>query len=188
MAVAEYIKDAGEVHNDKSLNNREKRSKLEELTIKLNKMVNSETPSLPVLLEALHTIFHPAFGKFLGFVEPANVVEGHATLELIKGYVKEGDIRLNYNLSGGSLMDCGAYTVAAIRQIFQDEPVECVEVCSCSLNLPLRACFGYLIHFKINGRLHHSNQPAWTRGLIKPSRLHGSFPTADMDRSQQVWP
>ena len=129
MAVVEYIKNAGDVHNDKSLNNREKRPKLEELTIKLNKMFNSETPSLPVLLEALHTIFHPAFGKFLGFVEPANVVEGHATLELIKGYVKEGDIRLNYNLSGGSLMDCGAYTVAAIRQIFQDEPVECVEVC-----------------------------------------------------------
>ena len=100
---------------------------------------NGETHDSPILLEALHTIFHPAFKKFLGLIEPANVVEGHATLELIKGYIKEGDIRLNYDLSGGSLMDCGAYTVAAIRQIFQAEPVECIEVCSCSLGLLLRA-------------------------------------------------
>ena len=119
-----------------------------------------ETTGPPILLEALHTLFHPAFKKFLGLIEPANVVEGHATLELIKGFIKEGDIRLNYNLSGGSLMDCGAYTVAAIRQIFRDEPVECVEVCSCSSVLPIRACIGYLVHFEINDRLHHTNQPA----------------------------
>ena len=149
---------------------------------------NGETDGPPILLEAFHTIFHPAFKKFLELIEPANVVEGHATLELIKGYIKEGDIRLNYDLSGGSLMDCGAYNVAAIRQIFQEEPVECIEVCSCSPILLLRAWFRYLIYFKINYRLQHTNQPAWTRGLIKPSKLLGNFPTADMDRSQQVWP
>ena len=142
----------------------------------------------PILLEALHTIFHPAFRKFLGLIEPANVVEGHATLELIKGYIKEGGIRLNYDLSGGSFMDCGAYTVAAIRQIFQDEPVECIEVCSSSLVLLLQGCFGHLIYFNINDRLHHTHQPVWIRGLIKPSKLPGNFPMADMDRSQQVWP
>ena len=90
---------------------------------------NGENDRLPVLLEAFHTVFHPAFGKFLGLIEPANVVEGHATLELIKGYIStESDIRMIYNLSGGALMDCGAYTILAIRQIFQEEPVECVEV------------------------------------------------------------
>lgn len=93
---------------------------------------NGGTDSLPVLLEAFHTIFHPAFRKFLGLIEPANVVEGHATLELMKGfYTLKGDIRMDYDLSGGSLMDCGAYAVLAIRQIFQEEPVECVEVCPC---------------------------------------------------------
>ena len=153
-----------------------------------SELTKGETTGQPILLEALHTLFHPAFKKFLGLIEPTNVVEGHATLELIKGYVKEGDIRLNYDLSGGSLMDCGAYTVAAIRQIFQDEPVESIDVVSCSLVLALRACIGYLIHFKINDRLHHTNQPAWTRGLIRPSKLPGNSPTADMDRSQQVWP
>ena len=153
-----------------------------------SKHTSGENPGPPVLLEALHSLFHPAFKKFLGLIEPANVVEGHATLEMIKGYVREGDIRFNYDLSGGSLMDCGAYTVAAIRQIFQDEPVECIKVCLCSLVLLLRACFGYLVYFDTNDRLHHISQPAWTRGLIKLSKLPGSFPTADMDRSQQVWP
>ena len=107
---------------------------------------NGGTDGLPVLLEAFHTVFHPAFGKFLGLIEPANVVEGHATLELIKGYIARDDIRLDYDLSGGSLMDCGAYTVLAIRQIFQEEPVECVEVCSWSLHSAALTCLGYHIH------------------------------------------
>ena len=98
---------------------------------------NGQTHGPPILLEAFHTIFHPAFKGFLGLIEPVNVVEGHATLELIKGYVKEGDIRFNYDLSGGSLMDCGFYAVGAIRQIFQEEPVECIEVRSCFLILLL---------------------------------------------------
>ena len=147
-----------------------------------------EISDAPVLLEAFHTVFHPAFEKFVGLVEAADVVEGHATLELIKGYIKEGDIRFKYDLAGGALMDCGAYTVAAIRRIFQDEPVECVEVCLCSLVSLLRVCFEYYIHRYIDDRLHHTNQPAWTRGSISPSKLPGNFPTADMDRSQQVWP
>lgn len=94
-----------------------------------------ESTNPPVLLEAFHTLFHPAFKKFLSLIEPTNVAEAHATLDLIKGYIPKDDIRMNYDLSGGSLMDCGAYTVLAIRQIFQEEPVECVEVCSCSLIL-----------------------------------------------------
>ena len=90
---------------------------------------NGEDGSLPVLLEAFHTLFHPAFKKFLGLIEPANVVEGYATMEMMKGIVHvEDDIRMNYDLSGGSLMDCGTYAVLAIRNIFQDEPGECVEV------------------------------------------------------------
>ena len=94
------------------------------------------TSSLPVLLEAFHTLFHPAFTKFLGLVKPADVVEGHATLELMKGIIPiEGDIRMDYDLSGGSLMDCGTYAVLALRRIFQEEPVECIEVRSMFLYL-----------------------------------------------------
>ena len=63
-------------------------------------------------------------------IEPADVVEGHATLEMMKGIIKvKGDIRTDYDLSGGALMDCGTYAVLALRQIFQAEPVGCIEVC-----------------------------------------------------------
>lgn len=107
---------------------------------------NGEIGSPPILLEALHTNFHPAFRKFLGRNEPANVVEGHATLELPKGYISlESDIRMDYDLSGGSLMDCGAYAVFAIRQIFGQEPVECVEVCLCTSNLLHQIAFDRML-------------------------------------------
>lgn len=97
---------------------------------------NVESGSPLVLLEAIHTVFHPAFKRFLELIEPANVVEGLATLQLMKGFISlDGDIRMDYDLSGGSLMDCGAYAVLAVRQIFQEEPLECVEVCSCALIL-----------------------------------------------------
>ncbi len=99
------------------------------------------TDNLPVLMEAFHTLFHPAFTKFLGLIEPKSVVEGLATLELMKGLVTiEGDIRMDYDLAGGSLMDAGTYAILAIRHIFQEEPVECIEVCTCSLiSVPLFA-------------------------------------------------
>ena len=90
---------------------------------------NGERTNLPVLVEAFHTLFHPAFKKFLELIEPKNVIEGHATLELMKGIVNtDNDIRMDYDLAGGSLMDCGTYTILAIRHIFQAEPVECIEV------------------------------------------------------------
>ena len=101
-----------------------------------NEHGDGDTSSLPVFLEAFHTLFHPAFSKFLGLVEPADVVEGHGTLEVMKGIIPvEDDIRMDYDLSGGSLMDCGTYAVLALRRIFQEEPLECIEVCSMLLYL-----------------------------------------------------
>lgn len=128
---------------------------------------NGENGSLPVLLEAFHTLFHPAFQKFLGLIEPSNVAEGHASLELMKGFITlEGDIRMDYGLSGGCLMDCGTYTVLALRRIFQDEPEECVEVCLFSLlllcELALNAIFTsrtLIGHTISTGRCRQKNRP-----------------------------
>ena len=50
-------------------------------------------------------------------------------------YNLEGDIRMDYGLAGGSSLDCGAYAIFAIRQIFGEGPLQCVEVCFCSLVL-----------------------------------------------------
>ena len=97
---------------------------------------NGQSGSPPVWLESLHTNFHPTFRKSLGLIEPTNVLEVHATLELMKNFSNlEGDIRMDYGLAGGSPLDCGAYAIFAIRQTCGEEPLKCVEVCFCSLVL-----------------------------------------------------
>ena len=57
----------------------------------------------------------------------------------------EGDLRIDYGLSGTSLMDSGAYAVFAKRQIFRKEPAECVEVCSYFLNLLHQMALGSML-------------------------------------------
>ena len=81
-----------------------------------------------VLLEAFHPWFHPAPRKFLELVDKPNVVEAFAALPIPKGVVGKKDIRFEFNLAGGCLMDAGTYCVRLLRQIFGEEPVECLEV------------------------------------------------------------
>ena len=80
-----------------------------------------------VLMEAFHTFFHPAFEKYLSLIDRPNIVEAHASLELMQGIIAPNDIRFDFGLAGGSLMDCGTYAVHALRQTFGQEPVECTE-------------------------------------------------------------
>ena len=81
----------------------------------------------PVLLEAVHTLFHPAFAKFISLIDSKKVESAYASMSLPAGYVQNNDIRLTYSLGGGSLTDCGTYAIWALRKIFGGEPVECVE-------------------------------------------------------------
>ncbi|KAL9022917.1 MAG: hypothetical protein Q9196_007473, partial [Gyalolechia fulgens] len=84
-------------------------------------------PESPVLLEAFHYRFHPAWQKLLSLIDPANVVEAHSASYMPKGYVPLYDIRCQYKLSGGCLMDLGTYNVSVLRQVFGTEPEECLE-------------------------------------------------------------
>ena len=63
----------------------------------------------------------------MSFVEPARVIEAHAALTVPRGAFNKDDIRLNYELAGGSLMDAGTYCVQMLRRIFAAEPSECLE-------------------------------------------------------------
>ena len=80
-----------------------------------------------ILLEAFHSFFHPAFKRYLSLIDQPNIIEAWASLELFKGIVPRNDIRYNYDLAGGSLLDCGPYCIQALRQIFGQEPTECSE-------------------------------------------------------------
>lgn len=84
-------------------------------------------PNAPVLLEAFHMRFHPAWQSFLSLIDSPNVETAYSSLSIFKGVIPNDDIRCIYDLSGGALMDMGAYTVLSLRQIFGTEPEECIE-------------------------------------------------------------
>ena len=85
-------------------------------------------PGQLVLLEAFHSWFHPAVHKYHSLVDSGTVVEAFATLPIPKGIVGKEDIRFDFGLGGGCLMDAGTYCVRMLRQIFGDEPAECLDV------------------------------------------------------------
>ncbi|KAI4171255.1 MAG: hypothetical protein LQ343_004461 [Gyalolechia ehrenbergii] len=68
----------------------------------------------PVLLEAFHYRFYPAWQKLLSLIDPANIVEAHSASYLPKGIIPLYDIRCTYNVS-------------ILRQVFGTEPDECLE-------------------------------------------------------------
>jgi predicted dehydrogenase len=78
-----------------------------------------------VLLEAFHYRFHPAWQKFLTLLSPAKITHARSVQYLFKGFFSNDDIRFNFSLAGGTLMDFGTYNVSSLRQVFGAEPKEC---------------------------------------------------------------
>jgi predicted dehydrogenase len=79
----------------------------------------------PVVLEAFHYRFHPAWQKFISLIHKdplaGPVKTGYSQSYMLKGYFDRGDIRFNFALSGGSLMDFATYNISNLRQIFNDQ-------------------------------------------------------------------
>ncbi len=72
-----------------------------------------------LVLEAFHYRFHPALHEFAyrlhDFMSPQNpMMAVEANLVLPAGFVGEGDIRFDWKLAGGSLMDTGCYPTSAV--------------------------------------------------------------------------
>ncbi|KAG0283549.1 hypothetical protein BGZ96_012055, partial [Linnemannia gamsii] len=83
-----------------------------------------------VLLEAFHYRFHPASIRFRELVQ-SHLAEGHAIkkIESVMSFPTifgKDDIRFNYKLGGGIVMDSGCYTINGIRY-FSGLEVETVE-------------------------------------------------------------
>lgn len=45
---------------------------------------------------------------------------------MFNGFFTKDNIRFNYELAGGALMDIGTYSVSALRGVFAAQPCECV--------------------------------------------------------------
>jgi predicted dehydrogenase len=80
----------------------------------------------PVLLEAFHYRFHPAWTEFLKCIDAKKVERVEAQFSIFSWFFASNDIRFNYELAGGALMDIGTYGVSALRAVFAAEPIECV--------------------------------------------------------------
>ncbi|KAG0361944.1 hypothetical protein BC939DRAFT_502642 [Gamsiella multidivaricata] len=83
-----------------------------------------------VLLEAFHYRFHPASIRFREILQ-THIAEGHPVKRVqarmsFPWVFPATDIRFNWKLAGGVLMDCGCYTVNSIRY-FTGLEVESVE-------------------------------------------------------------
>ncbi|KAI2788425.1 hypothetical protein POX_e06441 [Penicillium oxalicum] len=85
----------------------------------------------PVLLEAFHYQFHPGWQTFLSEIRasPGAIQAVHALFHVPPGIINPGDIRFQYSLGGGCMMDVGTYPLSMVRQIVgRDKFLEPVEV------------------------------------------------------------
>lgn len=85
---------------------------------------SSHTPLSPVILEAFHYRFHPAWQKFLSIVHDpqlgASVAKVECNSYLWRGAFPQDDIRFSLALSGGCVMDFATYCLSCVRDVTRD--------------------------------------------------------------------
>ncbi len=79
----------------------------------------------PVLLEAVHYVFHPAWQTFLSQLSPRDIESARCALSAPAYFFAADDIRFAYALGGGALMDMGTYGISILRRVFGSMPEEC---------------------------------------------------------------
>ncbi|KAG2155904.1 NAD(P)-binding protein [Suillus bovinus] len=79
-----------------------------------------------VLLEAFHYRFHPAIQRVKAIIDSGELgalKEVNATLTIPKGAISNpANIRMNYDLGGGAMMDCGCYPLSCVRYLASANP------------------------------------------------------------------
>ncbi|KAF8216898.1 NAD(P)-binding protein [Mycena galopus ATCC 62051] len=86
-----------------------------------------------VLLEAFHYRFHPVAHRVKAIIESGELgaVKSTSTALSLPGWVlnlKADDIRFNYSLGGGGLMDMGCYTISSMRYFAGGDPTSVLSV------------------------------------------------------------
>ncbi|KAF8216887.1 NAD(P)-binding protein [Mycena galopus ATCC 62051] len=90
----------------------------------------AETKGL-VLLEAFHYRFHPVALRVKAIIESGElgpVKTTSTSLSVRRGIMKANDIRFNYDLGGGALMDMGCYTIHSMRYFAGADPTDVLSV------------------------------------------------------------
>lgn len=129
-------------------------------------------PNGPVLLEAFHNRFFPAWAFFCSLINPADVVHVSSSAKIPWWGTGKDDIHFNYNLAGGNMMAMGTYTFAALRLIFDAEPEECLscEVKSYTEGVQNKCDYESKATFRFpNGKIGEAFSTLKGETLLKPS-------------------
>ncbi len=71
-----------------------------------------------VFMEGFHYYYHPVMQRVLEIIGSGEIGEVvHVQSSLLIAPPAEGDLRWQWNLAGGALMDCGCYTLHAQRMV-----------------------------------------------------------------------
>ncbi|KAI0306107.1 NAD-P-binding protein [Multifurca ochricompacta] len=82
-----------------------------------------------VLLEAFHYRFHPATRRVKEIIdsgELGTITKIEASLAVPGGFIKDNDIRMVYDLGGGSMMDMGCYPLSISRYLAGADPTKVI--------------------------------------------------------------
>ncbi|KAF9054500.1 hypothetical protein BJ165DRAFT_1439361 [Panaeolus papilionaceus] len=82
-----------------------------------------------VLLDAYHYRFHPALQRVKEIIlskELGKIKNVDVKMELTGGALKPTDIRFDYDLGGGAMMDLGCYAMNCIRYMSSSDPTEVI--------------------------------------------------------------
>ncbi|KUI59672.1 D-xylose 1-dehydrogenase (NADP(+)) 2 [Cytospora mali] len=108
----------------------------------------------PVLMEAFHSRFAPAWRLFMEAIDQPNVEHALARAGFPSFIMSDGNIRFDYDLAGGAVLDIGTYTLAALRSVFGAEPEECLEADLERMQPPYDRCDGnFRAKFRFPGGL-----------------------------------
>lgn len=127
----------------------------------------------PVLMEAFHSFFVPAWRLFMSAVDRPSVASARARAVIPSFIAKDDDIRFDYDLAGGSAMDVGTYTVMALRWTLGAEPDECVRADLERMPPPRERCDGnFSAQFRFPGDVVGE-----VEGGLRGSNFSLSWPT-----------
>ncbi|KAJ7588040.1 hypothetical protein C8J56DRAFT_940760 [Mycena floridula] len=91
-----------------------------------------------VLLEAFHYRFHPAIQRVKAIItsgELGAVKHISTALSLPRGFIGTQDIRFDYSLGGGAMMDMGCYTMSCLRYLASSNPTSVISA-SAEVSIP----------------------------------------------------
>ncbi|KAF2850033.1 NAD(P)-binding protein [Plenodomus tracheiphilus IPT5] len=127
----------------------------------------------PILMEAFHSRFAPGWQQFLAVLDPPNVSHAIATAMVPSYIASDNDIRFDYSIGGGALLDLGTYPLASIRDAFGAEPEECVDAKMTPMAPPREKCdHTFYAKFRFpNGGIGEVN------GTLRAPKTHFSLPT-----------